>query len=394
LDISVTPSQRENTVLILGGGPTGTAAAIELARHGLTLVVLERSRYDAVRVGETLPPTVIPRLHQLGIWENFQRDEHLPSPGIVSVWGSQEPYENDFIFNPYGHGWHIDRRRFDAMLAKAAEEAGATVSLGARVLSCLQQASGEWHVEAEVDGQPLRFRARFLVDATGRAAWLAQRQGAHKVACDRLVGVVGFLSANRSRQMGDPRTLLEAAPDGWWYSALLPQDRLVGAYMTDADLLPRARGDLLTFWQRNLRQAAHTQSRLEGCSLEFSLRTVSANSYRMSLVAGRNWLAVGDAAMAWDPLSSQGIIKAIESGMAAAQVIMDHQRDGSTSLEVYATQVQVDFDDYLKQRTAYYSRERRWPESVFWQRRQHSRSREATDSTSDARLDRFLKATT
>ena len=63
------------------------------------------------------------------------------APGTVAVWGSETPYENDFIFNPYGNGWHIDRSRFDAMLARAAEEAGATVSLSARVISCFQQAS-------------------------------------------------------------------------------------------------------------------------------------------------------------------------------------------------------------------------------------------------------------
>ena len=55
----------------------------------------------------------------------------MESPGIASAWGQAELYDNDFIVNPHGPGWHVDRRRFDAMLARAAEESGVEVLRGA-----------------------------------------------------------------------------------------------------------------------------------------------------------------------------------------------------------------------------------------------------------------------
>ena len=164
-------------VVILGGGPAGCAAAIMLARAGLHTAVVERTRYDARRVGETLPPSAVPLLHRLGIWEAFERDAHAPSPGIVSVWGSENLFENDFIFNPFGDGWHLDRTRFDSMLAERAEHAGVILLTRARLRTCEPTSSRQWQIDVECDGREVEMAARWMIDATGRAAWLAQRQG-------------------------------------------------------------------------------------------------------------------------------------------------------------------------------------------------------------------------
>lgn len=87
--------------------------------------MIERSWYDAMRVGETVPPALQPLLGRLGVWEQFLQDGHASSPGGVSVWGSPEPYENDFLFSPYGpygRGWHLDRARLGSRCRCLAED--------------------------------------------------------------------------------------------------------------------------------------------------------------------------------------------------------------------------------------------------------------------------------
>src|SRR5262245_24814163 len=154
-------------VVVLGGGPAGAAAAIALARAGRSVTVVEKSRYQEPRIGETLPPSARIPLAELGVWEAFLSAGHAPAPGVASSWGEDALHDTHFIFTAHGRGWHLDRRRFDAMLAHAACEAGARVHCGARIGSCVRH-SDLWQLElvsdADPQSPPHRVRARFLID--------------------------------------------------------------------------------------------------------------------------------------------------------------------------------------------------------------------------------------
>src|SRR5882672_4257013 len=115
----------EFDVAVVGGGPAGAVVSLCLARLGWRVALLEATTFDGERYGETLPPEINPVLRELGLWNSFQAISPLPSPGIISVWGESVPSETDFIRNPHGPGWHIDRNRFDEMLCTEATKAGA-----------------------------------------------------------------------------------------------------------------------------------------------------------------------------------------------------------------------------------------------------------------------------
>ena len=125
-------------IVVAGGGPAGSAAAVDLSRRGfhvalIEAALIEQSSYDDFRVGETLPPEIRVSLTKLGIWEQFLATDFLESYGIRSAWETPFARHRDFIFNPYGCGWHVDRARFDAMLACAAARAGAELLTPARI---------------------------------------------------------------------------------------------------------------------------------------------------------------------------------------------------------------------------------------------------------------------
>src|SRR4030095_4187306 len=162
---------------------------------------------------------------------------------------------------------------------------------------------------AACSGRDVRFQADFLVEAVGRSSSLAGRGRMRRLVCDQLVGIVGFFESRGGDAHCDRRTLVEASENGWWYSALLPANKLIIAYMTDADQIPRHSALLAAAWHENLARAPHTRMRESSGVPSSRLRIISANSYRRMNIAGAKCLAVGDAATAFDPLSSHGIYR-------------------------------------------------------------------------------------
>jgi flavin-dependent dehydrogenase len=89
----------------------------------------------------------------------------------------------------------------------------------------------------------------------------------------------------------------------------------------------------------------------------------------MSVVSGENWLAIGDAAMAFDPLSSQGLYNAMRSALDASEAVRQHLSGKSDALRDYAIREQERFPEFLERRSTYYRRETRWRDAPFWNQR-------------------------
>jgi flavin-dependent dehydrogenase len=211
------------------------------------------------------------------------------------------------------------------------------------------------------DGEVLQ--ADFVADASGRTAHLARHLGAARVRYDRLVGACALLTS--AAPDVDTYTLVEAVPDGWWYSALLADGRLAVAFMTDGDLLDRGA------WRTLLAQTGATRARVggHGYALDDRPRVVPAETSRLDTIAGEGWLALGDAAAAYDPLSSHGISSAMGSGFYAGNAIADLLAGHPEALPAYQAVMQNAYGAYLDLHARQYTAEGRWPEAPFWARR-------------------------
>jgi flavin-dependent dehydrogenase len=296
----------------------------------------------------------------MGLFDAFLREGHAPYYGNRSVWGGVTPTETGFLHDLDGHGWHLDRARFETWLRHIAIERGAVLIVPARIAAC-EYDGRRWHVTLNTTST---LHADLLIDASGRSATLARRLGARRCVEDRLVCRWTYGRAHR----GAGLTVVEAVEDGWWYTAPLPAGRRVLAFHSDADL-PAARNAAL------LEQAANTielSQTLAACGLtpdKHSGITV-AHSAVLTPCAGSAWLATGDAALSFDPLSAQGLLNALFTGLAAAEAADCYLSGHVLALPEYATTIAGIHAAYRRHLDFWYRSETRWPDAPFWRRRQ------------------------
>ncbi len=357
-------------VAVVGAGPAGSTTARGLAQAGLRVVLLEKSCFDQPRVGESLAPDVQPTLKALGLWAQFCALQSLPSFGIRSVWGSATMRERSHLMSPWQHGWHVDRMQFDRMLADGAARAGAEVRLNTRVRGCIDGGDEFRILIGQGVAGAAELRARFVVDATGRGASLARSLRARHAVFDRLVAV--------ATQFDDPAarshcfTLVESTTDGWWYSAPVGAERSVVMLMCDGDLVRSGQLAAAPGWDGALNRTSATAERMtrRGHTPVWGPAIFPAVSQRLRRPAtgSRRWLAVGDAALAVDPVSGSGVIRALETARSAVATVLAVLSAQDEALTAYESARDAECTDYLVERANYYNLERRW-QSPFWQRR-------------------------
>lgn len=357
-------------VVVLGGGPAGMATALMLRRAAdVSVLVAEAGAADRERVGESAPPDLLVPLAQLGLGERFRADGHAPCPGNASLWGQLGT--NDFLFNPMGPAWRLDRRRFDAMLAAAAREAGAEVVFETRSLRAPSagRSGGEDHelILVGPDRTATRVRAGWVVDATGSAARFARAMGIGRRIDDTLYALARFAPLGESAL--SMQTLLEATRDGWWYAARLPDRRAIAMFVTDREGLRRMRGGGSAEWTQALTATDFIGPRLAGVAFQAAPEILlPIQSALLDHAEGDRWLAVGDAAASYDPIAAQGVYKALTDGVAAGRLLAARIGGGPAG-SGYGERIVQRFQEYSANRSYLYGLESRWPESPFWRTR-------------------------
>jgi flavin-dependent dehydrogenase len=378
-------------VLVVGAGPAGSTAALNLAplrRVALVEACAETPR----RIGESLVPAARRLMGDMGILDSFQAQAHSPYYGNRSSWGSSQWSETDFLRDPDGHGWHLDRSRFEAWLRRMAVERGSALFAPAR-LEEIERGVDSWKVLLATETGDISISADIVIDATGRGAHVARRLGASRRTEDRLV--CGWVcqettceemicqettcepvsEAGEHRGKGAGFTHIQATKDGWWYTAPIPGNRRMLAFHTDSDL-PAAR--LATDPSALLANVPATGEFAEILGRMSSLKigktstehgVTPASSSVLQPCAGPAWFAAGDAAMTFDPLSGQGLLNALFTGLAAAEAADRELQGCDDALPGYLQTLAGIETAYHRHLSKWYQAETRWPGAPFWERR-------------------------
>jgi len=362
-------------VLVLGAGPAGAAAALAYLRHtDWSVRIIDRAEAPGLALGELISPGLEPLLAFVDAADLLADGGHDPAQGVQAAWSYPQATPRDFFFSGRGGGWHLDRPKFNADLAGRAEAAGAWLDLGVVVTALDPTGEPDWRWRARLrtpTGEDT-VSARMVIDASGRAAWAARRFGAQRQMADALVGISLSLVASDAAA-GDAwpgATLIEAAPEGWWYSAPVPGGGLAVTLMTDADLAREGGWTSLKGWRDRLAAAPLTATRAAGRpALAVRPLVRAAHSQTLDQPCGPGWIAVGDAACAFDPLSGMGVGHALASGLNGARASEAAMRGDTALMEQYAAGVRQNAKAYQASLSASYAGVTRFGEAEFWARR-------------------------
>ncbi|MEL6537054.1 MAG: tryptophan 7-halogenase [Bacteroidota bacterium] len=369
----------ETDILIIGGGIAGCIAALALAPT-FRVTLLDKQAAPTPKAGESLAPAARRIFRELGLMENNPDHEteqlYRPSLGMQSYWGSKQLAVADNLRNPDGFGYTLNRQAFEQYLRDTVIHRGVHSIWPARWQSSTYQAN-EWHITAKSDNRDQRqsytLRAQLVIDATGRGAHFARSQGVTRQAEDHLIACWGLVPNSI------PSTLssIAAHESGWWYSAVLPSEQRLISFHTDADLIDRAAFRAKEAFL-NLAESDAVIGKLlpkDSTSMDYQ-GIVSANSSRLAQVKGLRWLAIGDAAISFDPLSSQGMYHAMASAMQIRDLLLQHggqralaEQTLNVVLDRYEDQIDQIWQRYLTHKNLYYQQENRWANAPFWQRR-------------------------
>lgn len=348
-------------VIVIGAGAAGAAAAAVLAPQ-LRVTVLDRATTPGWRIGETLPGAARRVLAALGAWQRFAAAGHAPAPLKVSRWGSDRAEELDALRDPDGAGWRLDRARFEADLRANAEERGARLLTPVQARGLARSSAG-WLVQLS-DGRQLK--ARVIIAAAGRSSRLMKPFGQRTQVMDRLACTYQRLPAPGA---SDSSTYTEAVPEGWWYTALLPDGYRLVAFHGDSDGQAVRR----VFREGPARAAqglpGMAAALQDACSTEATPAAFcTANSVARS-AAGAGWFGAGDNTLALDPLSSQGLFHALVTGLQAGHSALRWLDGDETAPADHAARTADVWRAYVEHHALYYGMERRFSDAPFWRRR-------------------------
>jgi len=355
-------------VAIIGGGPGGATAAYYLARQGLRVTIIERERFPRYAVGESLLPRNLEIFRDMGFEGVLEREGFMRKNGAVFTDSRSGDWARiDFsegLTPEFEYAYQVPRDRFDLLLQQHALDAGARLVQGTvRELTV----ENERVVGVTVDnGESREVRARFVIDASGRRAFIGSKLGMMQYDA-RLdtASVFGLFDGVEMPEVAVPGDIAILAYDaGWFWMIPFADGRVSLGTVVDRDVfddLPDRAPEAL-FAALVERAGGRVQKLMGGVERIGDLHVLRRYNRRAARFCGPGWALVGDAAMFVDPVFSAGVLVATTEGKMVAEIVGPLLSDGRNVEPEH-------FDDYTNKVLAGYAVIERyiygWKDPVF-----------------------------
>jgi flavin-dependent dehydrogenase len=356
-------------ILVAGGGPAGATIARLLAGFGFQVVLLEKRRFPRHQIGESLTPQILPILDFLGVRAQVEAAGFLRMIGHTVCWGSPQPRTSYYSPDYTRRGFQVWREDFDSLLLRHAQTGGvhvietlgvASVTLGGSAV-VVHTRGGSWTTS-------------FFIDASGHSGILARQGFRRRDATFQTLAVTGYWhEATSPAGIDAANTILETYPHGLVWSVPLHNGLRNVTLLIDWHLGDRIRqSGLESFYHSELQQVSYVTRFLANAQLAKPPQVFDATWYTASTFAREQFLLVGDAGLFVDPLSSEGVHKAMASAITGAIVvntILKRPAAATAAIRLYEENQHHTYESHYAESARYYREERRWPQSPFWIKR-------------------------
>jgi len=314
-------------VAVIGGGPAGSTAATLLARRGYKVIALEKARHPRFHIGESLLPMNLPLFERLGVL-NKVRALGVFKSGADFEADNERGY-NTFEFaraigNSPPHAYQVWRQDFDQMLYEHARECGADAREGHEVLAIEQNGprASRLAVRAE-DGRNYAIQARYVVDASGRDAFLAAKKHLRRKNREhQSAAIFGHFRGAEARRGEDAGNIsIYRFEHGWMWMIPLPDAVMSVGAVCRPEYLKQRKGRTVEYLLDTLKHNRGLWQRMQRADLIGEVRVTGNYSYDAKHMGGPGWVLVGDAFAFLDPVFSSGVYLAMSGAESAAAVV-------------------------------------------------------------------------
>ncbi|HKJ18408.1 MAG TPA: NAD(P)/FAD-dependent oxidoreductase [Xanthomonadales bacterium] len=317
----------ETDILVIGGGPAGTTFATLMAQRGWKVALLEKGEHPRFHIGESLLPMNLPILERLGVLDQV-RDIGIVKRGADFTQGNSGTEHQTFYFDQAlgdspGHAFEVTRSEFDGLLFANCRSSGVDAHEGVRATEVRDLGNGRHRVESmSADGESLEWTARFVVDASGRDALLASKNGwKRRNARHASAAIFGHFHGVRRRPRDDEGNIsIYWFDHGWVWMIPLPDDVMSIGVVAYPQYLKTRKVSLDDFLMSTLKGVSEIGDRLSGAQLIRPAQATGNYSYFSSRSSGSGFLLIGDAYAFIDPVFSSGVYLAMSSAENAVPV--------------------------------------------------------------------------
>lgn len=366
-------------VCIIGGGPAGAALATRLQQMEHSVVVVEKESFPRPHIGESLVSSILPLLALLDVKTDIESAGFLRPEGAIVRWSGA----SERRLSGGEPGFQVHRGRFDQILLRAAEKAGAQVLQPARAARPEPTSDGGWCTTAYVnksgEAAEIRIESRFVADASGRPGLLA---GVKRPVSRKTLALYGYW---RNVPLQGPETRVDAGEDEWYWGAPLPGGDFNATVFVDAF---RCRSGIaiagsVEMFYKSLLACSNVLAPCLLGSLVGPVQACDATQFYDDVPASANTIKVGEAAFSIDPLSSQGVQTALGSAVHAATVvhtILQRPEDTSLAVEFYRGRQLTSVKVHQSAAVGFYKEAMCSRSGAFWKERILNQNQDQTGS--------------